>query len=88
MILHAANYDAAVMMMAHNIIGITAADGSVYDEQLQAPLSCGGFGLTSAVSIAAAAYIAGCENTLRHSPVFADIWSGRRDLTSRCAMFV
>jgi hypothetical protein len=36
----------------------------------------GGFGLQSAVTTAPAAYLAGAENTLRHSPAFAHIWTG------------
>ena len=84
---HAKRYDSAVMRAAHAIIGITKEDGSTYDEQLQAPLSLGGFGLTSAVCIAPAAYIAGAENTLRHSPAFADIWSGTRPLSPTCGLF-
>jgi hypothetical protein len=84
---HAQTYDAAVLKTAHSIVGITADDGSKYDEQLQASLSMGGFGLTSAVSIAPAAHIAGSENTLRYSPAFADIWSGTRELPPACNMF-
>lgn len=84
---HAKKYDAAVIKTAHTIIGITDEDGDRYDQEIQAPLSMGGFGLTSAVSIAPAAYIAGAENTLKHSPAFTQIWSGTHELPTDCDMF-
>jgi hypothetical protein len=85
---HAAVYDRNVMRTAHTIIRITAADGDKYDEQLQSSLSVGGFGLTSAVHIAPAAYIAGAENTLRLSPAFTDVWSERVPLPPTCDMSI
>ena len=84
---HAASYDAALMRAAHALVGITAVDGTRYDEQLQAPLSQGGFGLTFAVSIAPAAYLAGAEITLRASPAFTSVWSGAAPLAPSCVMF-
>ena len=85
---HAAAYDRGVMRTAHTVLRITAADGDKYDEQIQSSLSVGGFGLTSAVHIAPAAYIAGAENTLRLSPAFADIWSGATPLPPACDMSI
>ena len=73
---HAREYDKLVLKTAHTIIGITGEDGDRYDEQIQSPLNMGGFGLQSAVTTAPAAYLAGAENTLRHSPAFAHIWTG------------
>ncbi|MGH7069568.1 MAG: reverse transcriptase domain-containing protein [Acetobacteraceae bacterium] len=77
---HAKRYDTEVMQVAHTIIGITKEDEKKYDAQIQSPLSVGGFGLTSAESIAAPAYIAGAETTLRCSPAFANIWAGNEPL--------
>ena len=84
---HARKYDAQVMQAAHSLIGITPADGDAYDIQLQLPLSLGGFGLTSAADIAAAAYLAGAEVTLRLSPVFSSVWSGEQPLDPSCGMY-
>jgi hypothetical protein len=72
---HATAYDAQVLQAAHRLTGITAVHGSTFDEQLRSPLAHGGFGLTSAQHIAPAAYLAGAENTLRHSPVFTAMWA-------------
>jgi len=85
---HARQYDARVLQAAHSLIGITAADGDTYDVQLRLPLSLGGFGLTSAADIAAAAYLAGAEITLRLSPVFSSVWSGERPLDPSCGIYV
>jgi hypothetical protein len=85
---HATAYDAAVMSAAHSIVGITAVDGDKYDQQLQMPLSLGGFGLTSAVSISPAAYISGAENALRLSPAFADTWNDNCPLSPTCGHFI
>jgi hypothetical protein len=71
---HAASYDAALMRVAHSVVGITAVDGNRYDEQ-------------PAVSIAPAAYLAGAEVTLRLSPAFTTVWSGAVPLSPSCAMF-
>jgi hypothetical protein len=49
---HAAEYDACVLRAAHRLVGVNAAQGDRYDEQLRWPLHIGGFGLTSAVEIA------------------------------------
>jgi hypothetical protein len=84
---HARQYDARVRQAAHSLIGITAVDGDTYDIQLRLPLSLGGFGLTSAADIAAAAYLAGAEITLRLSPVFSSVWSGERPLNPSCGMY-
>lgn len=84
---HARRYDAEVMKVAHTIIGITREDKDKYDAQIQSPLSMGGFGLISAERIAAAAYIAGAENTLRHSPAFANIWNEDEPLPSASPMY-
>ena len=83
---HAAAYDARVFAAARLMIGITAADGDKYDSQLRLPLSLAGFGLTSATSIAPAAYLAGAEVALRHSPTFADVWAGSSSLDPHCAL--
>jgi hypothetical protein len=72
---HAKQYDTTMLNCAHSIIGILHSDGAKYDEQLQQPLVNGGFGLTSAVSIAPGAYLAGAETTLRHSPAFDSVWN-------------
>ena len=73
---HAAAYDDCVLRAAHHFVGISAADGDRYDEQLRWPLHVGGFGLTSAVDIAPAAYLAGLANTVQSSPTFGSMWSG------------
>jgi hypothetical protein len=83
---HARTYDAGLLRVAHSIIGIAAADGDQYDEQLQSSLSMGGFGLTSAVNIAPAAYLAGAENTLRLAPAFSEVWNGKRPLLAASSM--
>ena len=85
---HAAEYDKKVMSAAHAIIRITTADGDKYDEQIRSSLSVGGFGLTSAVDIAPAAYIAGVENTIRLSPALATVWSASAPLPPACGMAV
>jgi hypothetical protein len=72
---HATDYDNAVLTCAHSIIGIPDSTGDKHDQQLQLPVGSGGFGLLSAVDIAPAAYLAGAENTLRHSPAFKDMWN-------------
>jgi hypothetical protein len=77
-----------LMRVAHSIVGITAMEGDRYDQQLQASLSLGGFGLTSAVSIAAAAHLAGAEISLRMSPAFTAVWSGTVPLDPASIMFV
>jgi hypothetical protein len=51
-----------------------------YEQELQTSLSMGGFGLTSAVTLAPAAYLAGAEVTLRLSPAFAEVWSEAQPL--------
>jgi len=84
---HARKYDRHVLTAARSMIGITSAHGDKYDEQLQMPLSVGGFGLTSAAQLAAAAYLAGAEITLRHSPVFSNVWRGEADLDPSCGLF-
>jgi hypothetical protein len=84
---YAAAYDAQVLQAAHRIVGIRALDGARYDEQLRWPLRIGGFGLTSANCIAPAAYLAGCEGTLRLSPVFASVWQGQSPLDPACGMY-
>jgi hypothetical protein len=84
---HARKYDQHVLAAAHSMIGITSAHGDKYDEQLQLPLSVGGFGLTSAAELAAAAYLAGAEITIRNSPAFSDVWRGDADLDPSCDMF-
>jgi hypothetical protein len=76
---HAAEYDACVLRAAHHLVGINAAQGDRYDEQLRRPLRIGGFGLISAVEIAPAAYLAGAACTLQSSPAFAPVWSGAAD---------
>ena len=85
---HVAEYDAGVLACAHSVIGITAVHGEQYDWQLQSSLSHGGFGLASAVTIAPAAYLAGAENTLRWSPVFAAVWRHDLQLPATSAMAV
>jgi hypothetical protein len=72
---HATAYDTAVLSCARTIIGIPDCIGDKHDQQLQQPAGSGGFGLLSAVNIAPAAYLAGAENTLRHSPAFRDMWN-------------
>ena len=44
----------------------------------------GGMGLTSAVTLAPAAYIAGAEVAMRLSPAFASVWSGHEPLSPTC----
>ena len=48
------------------------------------PLAMGGMGLTSAVTLAPAAYIAGAEVAMRLSPAFASVWSGHEPLSPTC----
>ena len=83
---HAAAYDLAVLATAHTIIGITDVDGDRYDEQLQSPLATDGFGLTSAVTAAPAAYLAGAAHTLRLSPAFRGVWGTTEPLPPTCIM--
>jgi hypothetical protein len=70
---HAAAYDDCVLRAAHHFVGISAAEGDRYDEQLRWPLRIGGFGLISAVDIAPAAYLAGVACTIQSSPAFAAV---------------
>ena len=84
---HAQQYDRRVLAAADFTIGITSVHGNKFDELLQLPLSVGGFGLTSAAQLAAAAYLAGAEVTIRHSPVFADVWQGSSVLDPSCGLF-
>jgi hypothetical protein len=76
---HATAYDRGVLSVAHSLIGITAVDGR-YDQELHTTLRMGGSGLTSAVTLAPAAYLAGAEVTLRLSPAFAEVWSEAQPL--------
>jgi hypothetical protein len=85
---HAAEYDRGVLRVAHSLIGITRAHGDRYDGQLQQSLRMGGFGLTSAVTLAPAAYIAGAEVTMRLSPAFATVWSGAEPLAPSCRQYL
>ena len=73
---HAAEYDQCVLRAAHQLIGINANHADTYDTQLRWPMRIGGFGLTAAVEIAPAAYIAGLASTLPSSPAFAAVWRG------------
>ena len=77
---HAAAYDKCVLRAAHQLVGIAPVHGDSFDFQLQWPLRIGGFGLTSAVEIAPAAYIAGLACTLPVSPAFAAVWSDDGEL--------
>ena len=77
---HAAAYDKCVLRAAHQLVGIAPLHGDSFDFQLQWPLRIGGFGLTSAVEIAPAAYIAGRACTLPVSPAFAAVWSDDGEL--------
>jgi hypothetical protein len=77
---HAAEYDDCMVRAARQLAGITPSHGAAYDFQLLWPLRLGGFGLTSAVEIAPAAYIAGLSCTLRNSPAFAALRSGGGEL--------
>src|SRR5580658_4998320 len=85
----AKQYDKDVMATAHSIVGIPTTAGDRYDEQLQASVAAGGFGLTSSKLLAPAAFLAGVENTLRHSPVLERSgrvprsWTLRASSTSR-----
>ena len=72
---HAVQYDREVLRAAHVLVGISPVDGDRYDEQLRWPCRLGGFALLSAERIAAPAYVAGAECTLRHCPAFARLWS-------------
>jgi len=85
---HARRYDKEVMRVAHALIGINKEDGQKYDVQIQSPLNMGGFGLTSAETIAPAAYIAGAENTMRTSPAFATMWNGSEPLPTSSPMYL
>jgi hypothetical protein len=77
---HAAEYDECVLKAAHRLVGITPSHGDTYDYQLRWPLRIGGFGLTSAVEIAPAAYIAGLSCTLCKAPAFAALYSSDDEL--------
>jgi Reverse transcriptase (RNA-dependent DNA polymerase) len=81
-------YDVAVTAAAHSIIGIPTAAGDRYDEQLQASLAAGGFGLTSSRLLAPAAFLAGIESTMRHSPVFKAVWEGTSQLDPKSHMYL
>ena len=83
---HAAEYDDCVLRAAHRLVGVLPSYGDVYDHQLRWPLRIGGFGLTSAVEIAPAAYIAGLSCTLRQSPAFAELYSSDAELESSWPM--
>ena len=72
---HATAYDRRVRQVSRILIGLTAADGDRYDEQLSLALSQSGFALTSAAAIAPAAYLAGSEITMRRSPTFSKVWN-------------
>ena len=85
---HAATYDRMVLEAAHEIVGITRADGNKYDEQLRWSLADGGLGLTAATVLAAAAYLAGVECTLRCSPAFASVWAGNDILDPSSSTYV
>jgi hypothetical protein len=82
---HAARYDELVQHTAHVVIGVPECDGDRYDGQLRWPMRNGGLGLTSAMDIAPAAFLAGVECALRRSPAFSSMWSGSTPLdpTSR-----
>jgi hypothetical protein len=84
----AKQYDKAVMATAHSIVGIPTTAGDRYDEQLQASLSGGGFGLTSSKLLAPAAFLAGVENTLRYSPVFRAVWEGTSQLDPKSLIYL
>lgn len=84
---HAAEYDAQLLEAAHAMVGIAPDDGTAFDRQLQQSLGPGGFGLTSAAGVAAAAYLAGAECTLRLSPVFAAVWAGTEPLDPSCTLY-
>ena len=71
---------ATCYVAAHQLVGITPVHGDAYDEQLRWPLRLAGFGLTSAVAIAPAAYLAGLACTLPISPAFAAVWHGDAEL--------
>ena len=77
---HAAEYDECVLQAAHRLVGITPSHGDAFDYQLRWPLRIGGFGLTSAVEIAPAAYIAGLSCSLRKSPAFASLYNSDTEL--------
>jgi hypothetical protein len=85
---HAARYDELVLHTAHTIIGVTECDGDRYDRQLRWRMRNGGFGLTSAVDIAPAAFLAGVECALRRSPAFSSVWSGAIPLESASRVYV
>ena len=85
---HAAEYDRGVLRVAHSLIGITRAHGDRYDGQLQRSLRMGGFGLTSAVTLAPAAYIAGAEVAMRLSDAFATVWSGAEPVAPSCRQYL
>ena len=84
---HAAEYDAQLLEAAHAMVGITPDDGTTFDRQLQQSAGRGGFGLTSAVTVAPAAYLAGAECTLRKSPVFAAVWAGTEPLDPSSTLY-
>jgi hypothetical protein len=84
---HATEYDAQLLAAAHVMVGVGPDDGNAFDAQLQQPARHGGFGLTSAVSVAPAAYLSGAECTLRLSPVFVEVWSGTKPLDPSCSLY-
>ena len=84
---HVAEYDAQLLEAAHAMLGVGPDDGDAFDRQLQQPPKHGGLGLTSAVSVAPAAYLSGAECTLRLSPVFAEVWAGTTPLDPTCSLY-
>jgi hypothetical protein len=71
---HAQRYDEGVLRVARRILDLSELDGTVYDDQIGASASQGGFGLPSAASLAPAAYLAGAACTLSEAPAFAVVW--------------
>ncbi|MGH9618503.1 MAG: reverse transcriptase domain-containing protein [Bryobacteraceae bacterium] len=71
---HAQRYDEGVLRVARHILDLTELDGSVHEDQIRAPASQGGFGLTSAFGLAPAAHLAGVACTLSEAPAFAAVW--------------
>jgi hypothetical protein len=72
---HATEYDGHVLKAAHRLVGVSPMHGDQYDTQLRWPLRVGGFGFTSALEIAPAAYLAGLTCTLSSSPAFHTQWT-------------
>jgi hypothetical protein len=72
---HATEYDTHVLEAAHRLVGVSPMHGDQYDTQLRWPLRVGGFGFTSALEIAPAAYLAGLTCTLSSSPAFHTQWT-------------